>query len=672
MSTWEGDVRTAGVGGVLGIDVGTTYTAAAVASGSDVSMLSLGSDRAAVPSVVVVREDGEVLVGEVAERRAATQPERTAREFKRRIGDPVPVVVGGTPYGAEALVAHVLRWVVAEATTRRGAPPEVVALSHPASWSTYKTDLLRHAAQQAGLPEVTLISEPQAAAVHYAEEAGLSDGATVAVYDFGGGTFDAAVVRRTGGGWELLGHPEGLERFGGIDLDQAVLAHVDRSLDGMLSELDPADPAVRSGLVRLRDECRQAKEALSTDTDTVVPVVLPSLTTDVRLTRAELESMARPRIAETVAALERAVASAGITAADLERVLLVGGSSRMPLVAEMVHQSLGVQVVADTNPKLAIAYGAALAGRAAHQPEVAPPSSPVAPAVVATAPVVTAPPPPVDPVPTPPPPFAPAPVAPALDAVAPPQGAVPSPRPSATSSDGPSTALVAALGVVAVVVLLGVVALALSRGGDGSPVAADDPVPSTAVPPEPDDPDPVDEPPTTAATPTTAGAPATTAPPTTEAAGPPAERIADASGALSVEVPTVWSSRLTNPVELNGVLALQVSAATDQTGYAALTAPGVTVLAGDAAEADTPAEILALVAPAFTGSCQAQPSSSFTAGPMTGIAQQWTGCAGGASTAYVNVGTSADGIVYLVSGVALTPADEAAYQRALASAVLSG
>lgn len=653
----------AGADEVLGIDVGTTYTAAAVAGPNDVSMLSLGSDRAAVPTVVVVREDGEVLVGEAAERRAATQPDRTAREFKRRIGDPVPVVVGGTPYGAEALVAHVLRWVLAEATTRRGGPPGAVALSHPASWSTYKTDLLRHAAQQAGLPEVTLITEPQAAAVHYAQEARLDDGATVAVYDFGGGTFDAAVVRRVGEGWELLGVPEGLERFGGIDLDQAVLAHVDRSLDGMLSELDTSDPAVRSGLVRLREECRRAKEALSTDTDTVVPVVLPTLTTDVRLTRAELESMARPRIAETVTALERAVTSAGITPADLDRVLLVGGSSRMPLVAEMVHQALGVQVAADANPKLAIAYGAALAGRAAQAPSPAPapPAPPVVPPppVAEPAPVVPAA--PVMPAPAP----APVPVA----------APAPAPAPAPSSSGGPGKGVLIALGVVALLVFLGVGALAVTRGGgDGGDETADSP-PTTEDDGGDADPiglvDPADEPDPTTAAPTTA-APTTAAPTTAAPAGLPAERMTDASGALSAEVPTAWALRLTNPVDLNGVLALQISAATDQTGYGAFTAPGVTVLAGDAAEADTPAEILSLVAPAFTGTCQAQPSTSFSAGVMSGIAQRWTGCGGGVSTAFVNVGTSVDGVVYLVSGVALTPDDEAAYQRALESAVLSG
>jgi len=649
---------------VLGIDIGTTYTAAAVAGATEVSMLSLGSDRAAVPTIVVLRDDGEVLVGEAADRRAATQPERTAREFKRRIGDPVPVVVGGTPYGAEALVAQVLRWVVAEATARRGSPPAAVALSHPASWSTYKTDLLRHAAQQAGLAEVTLITEPQAAAVHYAQESDLADGATVAVYDFGGGTFDAAVVRRTGTGWELLGVPEGLERFGGIDLDQAVFAHVDRALDGMLGELDSSDPGVRSGLVRLRDECRRAKEALSTDTDTVVPVVLPTLSTDVRLTRAELESMARPRIAETVAALERAVASAGLSYGQLDRVLLVGGSSKMPLVAEMVHQATGVAVVADTNPKLAIAYGAALAGRAARQP-VAPPPPPPPPPV---APSTAAPDPVVSNVPAPVPAAGwhaaapPASVAPPTWPEVAPGPAVGIPAPASRSASGSRTAvLVGGIGLLAVVAV-GLGALAFSRGGDDDdpPLAVETASATTAEEPSPST---VETPP-----PTTSDVPETTV----AAPSLATERVSDLSGVLSVEVPTSWQARLINPVELDGVMALQVSASTDQTAYASFRAPGVTVLAGDAEQADPPAAILALVAPAFGGSCAAQPSQPFNVATMTGVTQRWSGCGGGAATAVVHTGTTPDGVTFLISGVILSAEDEVAYERALTSAVVSG
>ena len=126
----------------LGIDIGTTYTAAAVNRTGRPEVLSLGTDRPTIPTVVLLRADGTVLVGEAAERRALTEPTRVAREFKRRMGDPTPFIVGGTPYGIESLTAHVMRWVTALATERQGAPPDRLILTHPAAWGTYKLDLL--------------------------------------------------------------------------------------------------------------------------------------------------------------------------------------------------------------------------------------------------------------------------------------------------------------------------------------------------------------------------------------------------------------------------------------------------------------------------------------------------------------------------------------------------
>jgi hypothetical protein len=189
----------------------------------------------------------------------------------------------------------------------------------------------------------------------------VEPGEVVAVYDFGGGTFDAAVVRKTESGFELIGNPEGMDRLGGVDIDQAVLAHVDQSLDGMLAQVDAEDPAVRAGLARLRDDARQAKEALSIDTDTTVLVSLPGLQTEVRLTREELEGMIRPRLRETVDALGRAVSSAELEMEDVSRILLVGGSSRIPLVGQLVREFTGRPVATDAHPKLAVASGAAMA-----------------------------------------------------------------------------------------------------------------------------------------------------------------------------------------------------------------------------------------------------------------------------------------------------------------------
>jgi actin-like ATPase involved in cell morphogenesis len=344
----------------LGIDLGTTYTAAAVWRDGHVEIASLGSRSAAIPSVVLLREDETVLTGEIAGRRGLSEPHRVAREFKRRLGDPTPILLGGVPYSAESLMARMLRAVVDEVTSREGGEPTRICVSHPANWGPYKIDLMYQVIRLAGIEQpVQLVTEPQAAAVFYARQQRLEPGATVAVYDLGGGTFDAAVLRKTVGGFELIGKPEGIERLGGVDFDAAVFAHVSGALGGALDGLDEDDPAVISAVARLREECVQAKEALSADTDATIPVLLPELTTEVRLTRAELEAMVRPVLHGPIDVLRRSIRSAGIEPADLHAVLLVGGSSRIPLVAQMVESELGRPVAVDAHPKHAVALGAA-------------------------------------------------------------------------------------------------------------------------------------------------------------------------------------------------------------------------------------------------------------------------------------------------------------------------
>ena len=345
----------------LGIDLGTTYTAAASERGGVVEALTLGNRSASVPTVVFLRDDGEILVGEAATRRATSDPGRVAREFKRRVGDPTPIILGGTPYAAEMLMARVLRWSVDRVREQQGEEPRAIALTHPANWGHYKLDLLTQAVRQVDLDAALLLAEPVAAATFYASQRTLAPDSVVAVYDLGGGTFDAAAVRRTADGFEIIGSPEGIERLGGIDFDEAVFAHVRQAVGDALDRLDPEEPAAQAAVARLRQECIDAKEALSSDTDVSIPVLLPGLQTEVRLTRSEFEAMIRPAIAETIVALRRAIRSAGVAADDIGAVLLVGGSSRIPLVAQMVGAELGRPIAIDAHPKDAIPFGAAIA-----------------------------------------------------------------------------------------------------------------------------------------------------------------------------------------------------------------------------------------------------------------------------------------------------------------------
>ncbi|PZS09996.1 MAG: Hsp70 family protein, partial [Acidimicrobiales bacterium] len=348
----------------VGIDLGTTFTAAAVCRQDDqtqIEVVPLGSRGAAVPSVVFVAEDESLVIGEAATRRALTDPHRVVREFKRRIGDATPLVVGGKPLEPQALAAKFVRWVVDRVAEREGGSATGIAVTHPAAWGPHKQELLAKALAHEGLADATLVSEPTAAAVAYAHAQHMEPDATVGVYDLGGGTFDAAIVRKLPEAeFELLGRSEGIERLGGIDFDQLVFEHVRSSVGEAWGELDISDPAIVSAVARLRQECNDAKEALSADTEVVIPVLLPGLNTQVRLVRSEFEEMIRPSIGETVEALVRAVDSAALTPAELSAVLLVGGSSRIPLVAQLVSEQLDRPVTIDADPKTSVAVGAAL------------------------------------------------------------------------------------------------------------------------------------------------------------------------------------------------------------------------------------------------------------------------------------------------------------------------
>lgn len=371
----------------LGIDVGTTRTAAAIGRpgmrASDAEVVNLGDRASAVPSVLYVANDGSVVVGEAAERRATTEPAHVVREFKRRIGDPTPVVVAGRGWAPEELSARLTRWVVDRTAQREGGPAARVAVTHPASWGKHKLDLFGTALAHQGIP-VSFLAEPQAAALHYAAAERVEPGSTIAVYDFGGGTFDAAIVHKdASGGFSLVGRPEGVDRLGGVDFDEVVFEHVREGLPEAFEGLDENDPAVLAAVAAVRRECTEAKEALSSDTEVSISVMMPGARGSVRLHRSEFEAMIRPQVEETVSVLRRAIASAGLSPEQLSTVLLVGGSSRIPLVGQLVSEQLGRPVAVDADPKNAIAKGAAVS----LMPVVASPTGAHVPAPRAGAPV---------------------------------------------------------------------------------------------------------------------------------------------------------------------------------------------------------------------------------------------------------------------------------------------
>ncbi|HET9655175.1 MAG TPA: Hsp70 family protein [Kineosporiaceae bacterium] len=365
-----------------GIDLGTTRTAAAVWSAGRVRVLPLepaeppdgpvGTASAPLavpdpgdggcPSAVLIEADGGVQVGSRAERLAADRPQGLARAFKRRFGDEIPYLLSGHELTAEELTGHLLGWVLAALTrSRRGVPPDRTVLTVPATWQDYRLRCLDRVTRAAGLAGVTVLPEPAAAAVFYAGRDQVLPGTTVGVYDFGGGTFDATLLRKTSGGFEILGEPLGLDAVGGVDLDDALLRLVAAELGGGWSGLDRDEPDTRRALARLRDDVVRAKETLSVRTELSLPVRLPGLARTLTLRRAAFEDAVRPLVEQTVELMADAIDQAGLGTTGVDRILLVGGSSGMPLVERLLAERLGIPTVRDAHPKHAVCLGAAIA-----------------------------------------------------------------------------------------------------------------------------------------------------------------------------------------------------------------------------------------------------------------------------------------------------------------------
>ena len=349
----------------LAVDVGTSRIAAATAriaaDGSIVTApFALGRKSDSVATVVFVAEDGDLSFGDVAERRGVAQPERLIREFKRSIGDEVPLVVGGRSLPAEQLYALTIAAIVELVTEREGQRPEAVSLTHPTAWGGHRLEMIRSALHRVGVGDIELITEPEAAARHYEATRSFEPGQTLAVYDLGGGTFDTVILRKEiDGSFGLVGEPVGIDNLGGADFDDAVLRHAIQASNLDVTSLAVDDPDTRLALSQLRRECVDAKEALSFDTEATIPVLVPPVHTTVRLTRSEFEEMIAASLDQTVDALDDSLESAGLEAERLESILLIGGSSRIPSVAQRLSERFDRPIAIDADPKAAIALGAA-------------------------------------------------------------------------------------------------------------------------------------------------------------------------------------------------------------------------------------------------------------------------------------------------------------------------
>ncbi|WP_327005933.1 Hsp70 family protein [Dactylosporangium sp. NBC_01737] len=349
----------------LGVDFGTSNTVAVVRWPDGRSRALLFDGSPLLPSAVYAEPGGTVIVGRDAVHSARLEPARFEPNPKRRIDDGT-VLLGDREIPVNDLVATVLRRVRDEWTRTVGDVASEVTVTFPASWGATRRLAIADAAAAAGLGRVRLVPEPVAAAAYFTQVLGkdVPVGSVVVVHDFGAGTFDASVVARTQGGFEVLA-VDGRDDIGGIDLDNAIVAHIGAICEPQAPQewqrlMSPQTIEDRRARRLLFDDARVAKERLSRQPASDLTV--PLLNIDVHLTRDELERLAQPLLEQTVRVTQGVMRWAQLSEGSIAGVFLVGGSSRMPLVGTLLHRALGTAPVVIEQPELVVAEGSMLTG----------------------------------------------------------------------------------------------------------------------------------------------------------------------------------------------------------------------------------------------------------------------------------------------------------------------
>ncbi|MER5320205.1 Hsp70 family protein [Streptosporangium roseum] len=346
----------------LGVDLGTSFSAGVIAAEGRFDILEVEGERR-IPSAVMLDEHGTLVAGRIAQRGIAISPERVERNPKRYVGRG-RMLLGGVPVDVTDAMAALLELFVTEGRRRfDGAAPECVALTHPVAWGADRKAVLLAAARKVvrGV-RIVLIDEPVASARYFASAGRAAGGSHLAVYDLGGGTFDAAVLSVDGGDFSVLGEPGGSDEIGGEGFDEQVFAF----LGAQIERLDPewwqqvtTSPERRyvSYAADLLKMAREAKESLS-KFDTSSHYVV-GINEDVHISRTDLEDLIGGEIVRTVDILDETIRGSGIRDEELGAVFMTGGASRMPLVQKVVRERLGDRVRTYDDPKIVVAYGAA-------------------------------------------------------------------------------------------------------------------------------------------------------------------------------------------------------------------------------------------------------------------------------------------------------------------------
>ncbi|QLD86669.1 molecular chaperone DnaK [Natronomonas halophila] len=348
---------------ILGIDLGTTNSAFAVMEGGDPEIIVNSEGERTTPSVVAFSDDGERLVGKPAKNQAVQNPERTIQSIKRHMGeDDYTVEIEGEDYTPEQISAMILQKIKHDAEEYLGDDIEKAVITVPAYFNDKQRQATKDAGEIAGFEVERIVNEPTAAAMAY----GLDDESdqTVLVYDLGGGTFDVSVLDLGGGVYEVVA-TNGDNDLGGDDWDHAIIDYLADSFEEEHG-IDLRDD--RQALQRLKDAAEEAKIELSSRKETTInlPFIAATdegpLNLEEKLTRAKFESLTSDLVERTVGPTEQALQDAGYDKGDIDEVILVGGSTRMPQVQEKVEDLAGQEPKKNVNPDEAVALGAAIQG----------------------------------------------------------------------------------------------------------------------------------------------------------------------------------------------------------------------------------------------------------------------------------------------------------------------
>ena len=350
------------MGKIIGIDLGTTNSCVSVMEGGEAVVIANSEGARTTASVVAFSKDGERMVGQVAKRQAITNPERTIISIKRHMGSNYKVSIDGKDYTPQEISAMILQKLKADAESYLGEPVTEAVITVPAYFSDSQRQATKDAGKIAGLDVKRIINEPTAAALAYGVD--KEQDQKIMVYDLGGGTFDVSIIEMGDGVQEVLA-TAGNNKLGGDDFDQ-------RIIDWIVSEFKKAEgidlSSDKMAMQRLKEAAEKAKIELSSTISTNInqPFITADANgpkhLDLTLTRAKFNELTADLVEKTMEPVNQALSDAGLSATDLNKILLVGGSTRIPAVYEAIEKKLNKEPFKGINPDECVAIGAAIQG----------------------------------------------------------------------------------------------------------------------------------------------------------------------------------------------------------------------------------------------------------------------------------------------------------------------